>query len=392
MGHSLLSPSGASRWLVCTPSARLEANVPDRAGDAASEGTLAHSLGELMIAKELKLISAVKYKESLKAIEKNKFYTDQMWEYCEDYKAYVVQAFGEAQKITKDAKIFLEEFIDLTMYIPEGFGTGDAVIVADHIIDFIDLKYGKGVLVDATDNRQLMLYALGIYEKYSVLYDIRTLRMTIYQPRIDNFSTWSIEVPALLKWADEYLKPKAALAWAGKGEFVPGAHCQFCKVKANCKANADYQMQLASYAFEEPTLMTPEDIADILTRAASFENWLKAVKYYALYEAVQNNAVWPGFKIVEGRSNRIITDPDQAEEILETAGYLKESYIAPPKLLGIGALEKNIGKKELGGLIGALIEKPHGSPTLVPIEDKRPQYNSAEAAAAVFNTDETTDQ
>lgn len=388
MSHALLSPSGASRWLECPPSARLEADVPDRAGDAASEGTLAHKLSEIMIARELKLISEFKYKEAIKAIEKNKFYNDQMWEYCEEYKAYVVQVFGEAQKITKDAKIHLEEFIDLTMYVPEGFGTGDVVIVADHIIDFIDLKYGKGVMVNATNNKQLMLYALGIYEKYSVLYDIQDLRLTIYQPRIDNFSTWSIKTEALVLWAEQELRPKAQLAWEGKGDFNPGEHCQFCKVKANCKANADHQMQLAAYAFEEPKLLAPEDISDILKKVASFENWIKAVKHHALYEAVTNNTEWPGFKLVEGRSNRIITDPDKVAAILKKKHFNVLSYMTEPKLLGIGALEKNIGKKELGGLIGSYIHKPDGAPTLVPVEDKRLPYNSAEAAALVFD-DET---
>lgn len=389
MSHALLSPSGASRWLECPPSARLEADIPDRAGDAASEGTLAHKLSEIMIARELKLISEVNYKAGLKAIEDNKFYSDQMFEYCEDYKAYVVQVFGEAQKITKDAKIHLEEFIDLTMYVPEGFGTGDVVIIADFIIDFIDLKYGKGVMVDATDNKQLMLYALGIYEKYAVLYYIKTLRLTIYQPRIDNFSTWSIEATYLLEWAETELKPKAKLAWEGKGEFNPGKHCQFCKVKTTCKANADYQMQLAIYAFEEPKLLMPEDMADILNKAAAFKNWLNAVEYYALYEAIQNNIEWPGFKLVEGRSNRIITDPEKAAEILKKKHYSIDAYMSKPKLLGIGALEKNFGKKELGGLIGSFIDKPPGNPVLVSVEDKRPVYDREKAAAIAFDDEET---
>lgn len=391
MSHALLSPSGASRWLECPPSARLEADVPDRAGEAASEGTLAHKLSEIMIAKELKLISEVKYKASIKEIEKNKYYSDQMWEYCEEYKAYVIQVFGEAQKKSSDAKIHLEEFIDLTMYVPEGFGTGDVVIVADHTIYFIDLKYGKGVMVEATNNKQLMLYALGIYEKYSVLYDIQELNLTIYQPRIDNFSTWVINVDDLLAWAENELKPKAQLAWEGKGEFKPGKHCQFCRVKANCKANADYQMQLAVYAFEEPKLLTPEDVSDILSKAANFKNWIKAVEDYALYEAVQNETEWPGYKVVEGRSNRIITDPEKVIGILKNMKYSTDVYLTQPKLMGIGALEKNIGKKELAGYIGEFILKPSGKPALVPVDDKRPAYDKAKAAAAAFDDDQESD-
>lgn len=382
--HALLSPSGASRWLSCTPSARLEADIPDRAGEAASEGTLAHKLSELMIAKELGLISQVKYKQELKAIEKNKFYSDQMWEHCDEYKSYVINVFGEAQKITKDAKIHLEEFIDLTMYIPEGFGTGDIVIIADHIVDFIDLKYGKGVLVDATNNKQLMLYALGIYEKYNLLYNIKTLRLTIYQPRIENFSTWSVEANDLIKWAEAELKPKAQLAWEGKGDFNPGKHCQFCKVKATCKANADFQMELAALAFEEPKLMTPEQISDILSKADDFKKWLGAVQYHALYEAIHNNVQWPGFKVVAGRSNRVITDPDKVAGILEK-NYEQDDYLTPRKLLSIGVLEKNIGKKELAGLIGDYVIKPQGKPTLAPEDDKRPAYDRDKAAADAFD-------
>ncbi len=387
MPHALLSPSSAARWLVCTPSARLEADIPDRAGEAASEGTLAHSLGDLMIRRELRLISDVNFRQALKAIEKHRHFSDQMWEHCEEYMSYVLQAFGEAQKVTKDAQIFLEENIDLTAYVPEGFGTGDVVILADHTVDFVDLKYGKGVLVDATENRQMMLYALGIYEKYSVLYDIRTIRMTIYQPRINNFSTWSIEAEALLDWALVELKPRAALAWEGAGEFVPGKHCQFCKVKATCKANADYQMQLAAFAFEEPTLLTPEDISNILLRAAAFKNWLKAVEDHALYEAVQNNKQWPGFKVVEGRSNRAIEESEKVIAILKRAKYDQEVYLSQPKLLGIGALEKNFGKKELAGLIGKYIVKPPGAPVLVPDEDKRQPYDVHGAASIIFENE-----
>lgn len=387
--HALLSPSSAARWLECTPSARLEADLPDRAGDAASEGTLAHTLGELIIKRQLKIISEVTYKRQLKAVQANRFYSDLMLDHCEDYAHYVIKAFGEAQNKTKDAKILLEELIDLSMYIPEGFGTGDVLIVADHVCDFIDLKYGKGILVEATNNRQMILYSLGIVEKYSILFDIREVRMTIYQPRINNFSTWSIDTKSLLIWAEEELKPKAKLAWEGKGNFVPGKHCQFCRVKATCKANSNYQMELAKHAFEEPKLMTPEDVAEVLLKANEFRNWLKAVETHALYESVLNDVTWPGMKLVEGRSNRYITDTAKVISIMKKANYSSDVYLSKPSLLGIGALEKNLGKKELNTLIGKYIDKPVGSPTLVSEDDKRPPFNASAVAADIFNDDVT---
>jgi hypothetical protein len=242
--HAILSPSGASRWLACTPSARLEAALPDKAGQAAAEGTLAHSIGEWMIKHKAGMVSKAKYNTYLKNLIAHDLYDNSMLDHCEDYAAYVIETFNAAKVRTKDAVIMVETKLDLTKYVPEGFGTGDVIIVADHIMDFIDLKYGKGVQVSAEENKQLMLYALGALEMFDYLYDIHTIRMHIYQPRMDNISVFEIGVGELVYWAEEELTPKAKLAFAGEGEFCVGKHCQFCRARPTCKAHADEQSLL----------------------------------------------------------------------------------------------------------------------------------------------------
>lgn len=383
-GHALLSPSGASRWLECPPSARLEASKPDKAGDAADEGTLAHNLSEVLLEYELQRITKTVYKQKIKAIEANQFYTDSMFEYCEQFKVFVMQQFNEAQTHTKDALILLEQQIDLTDYIPEGFGTGDVIIIANDILIIIDLKYGKGVRVDATNNKQMMLYGLGAYVKWNMLYDVEVVQMTIYQPRIDNFSTWSIKATELIEWADAVLIPKAKDAWEGKGEFNPGVHCQFCRVKTTCKANADFQMQLAIHEFEDPKELDEDALVDIFNRAASFKNWINAVEDMMFKAALNENKKWPGLKLVQGRSNRTITDPVKVISILKKNKINETDYMTVPKLLGITGLEKNIGAKEFNKLAGKYVLKPEGKPALVNAADSRAEYHSNDAAAKEF--------
>lgn len=381
MAHALLSPSAASRWMVCTPSARLEAQFPDSAGQAASEGTLAHELAELLLKNHLKRITKTDYKHQLKLIQANVLYTDSMLEYADEFKSFVLEQFEASGK---DSRIFLEKRLDMTDYIQEGFGTGDVVIIADHTLTIIDLKYGKGVLVNATENKQMMLYALGALKDYYLLYDILRVQMTIYQPRINNFSTWEISLEDLMVWAENELKPRAALAWEGTGELIAGDHCQFCRAKATCRANMDYQLELARHEFKQPDLITPAEVSDILTRAKSFKNWLDAVESFALAEAL-NGAQWPGFKLVEGRSNRVITDEQAAAQQLLEAGYDETDIYKPKAIFGITALEANIGKKEIAKYLNNLIEKPPGKPTLVSEDDKRPALNSTDAAIKDFS-------
>lgn len=382
-GHAVLSPSAAERWLSCTRSARLEQQFPDSAGEAAKEGTLAHSLAELIVRRHINQVTAKDYKKALAEIEKNKYYDAAMFEHCDNYATFILEQFAEAQSHTKDAILFLEQKLDLTAYIPEGFGTGDAIIIADHVLVINDLKYGKGVPVSSENNRQMMLYSLGALEAYDILYDIREVRMNIFQPRIDNSSTWQIPVDELRNWAETELKPRAALAFAGEGDFAPGKHCRFCKARAVCKANADYNLELAQHEFKAAELLEDADISAILDRADTFKKWLAGVEEYALHEAVNNGKKWPGYKVVEGRSNRKYSDEETVASALIQNGY-KEDQIYSKALLGITALEKSIGKGPFNSLLGEYLVKPPGKPALVPESDKRPEYNSTESAALDF--------
>lgn len=379
MAHAILSPSGASRWLACTPSARLEQQFPDKAGEAAAEGTLAHSLGETMLRQKLNLITKQKYSTELKKIEKNKLYNTEMYGYAEDYSIFVMERYYEAQNRTKDALIFLEQSLNLTDYVPEGFGTGDAVIIADGILDIIDLKYGKGVEVSAENNKQMMLYGLGALREFDHVFEINTVRLTIYQPRKDNFSIWETTVSELTDWAVKELAPRAAMAFKGIGEFAPGPHCQFCKAAGNCKARAEFNLELAKYDFKQDALLEDAEIADILDRAKEFKSWLGDVEDYALQQALAGKK-YPGYKLVEGRSNRVYGDQEAVVEVLTKEGFT-EDKIFNKKLIGITDMEKLIGKAVFNDKLSGYVVKPPGSPTLVAATDKRPEYGIDSAKA-----------
>lgn len=382
-GHALLSPSSASRWLACTPSAVLESQFPDTAGAAAAEGTLAHSLGELLIKKRLNLIPAKKYRVDLSEIQINGMHDAAMSEHADAYATYVLEQFAEAQTRTKDAMLFLEQKLDLTEYVPDGFGTGDCVIIADGVLTIIDLKYGKGVPVSAVENKQMMLYGLGALNQFGHLYNIDTVRLTIYQPRLDNISTWEISAAELLQWGEAVLKPRAAQAFKGEGEFVPGDHCRFCKVKAQCRALADHNLSIAKYEFKMPALLELEEIADILGRVDGLIKWASSVETFALSEALAGKK-FPGYKLVEGRSNRTYSDEAAIVDKLRESGYTDQQIYAPAKILGITAMETVVGKKEFNSLLSDLIIKPAGKPTLVPESDKRPELKSLDGAKADF--------
>ena len=393
--HAILSPSSAKRWLACTPSARLEESFPDREGQAAKEGSLAHSLAEYMLQSKLKQLNLIQYKSRLKKIQADPLYQPEMLAYIEDYTGRVIEQFAAAQARTSDARIFLESRLDLTQYIPEGFGTGDVVIIADKILDIRDLKYGKGVAVDARENEQLMIYALGALTLYGFLYDIDAVRMTIDQPRLDSVSSWEMSVKDLTTWANDVLKPKAALAFDGAGEFNPGAHCRFCKAAGLCKANAELNIRFAKHDFASAELLTDSEVSDILQQTDLVRKWLTAVETYALEQAISAGKVWPGLKLVEGRSNRSYTDENAVAERLIASGLPEDKIYAPKKLLGITELEKLLGKPKFSELLTPaavegepapvkLVIKPTGKPTLAPISDKRPALNSIESAAADF--------
>ncbi|KEI96576.1 hypothetical protein N496_15440 [Clostridium botulinum A2B3 87] len=375
--HAILSASGASRWLACPPSARLEENYPNKSSEFAKEGTLAHELGELGLKKNLELISTRKYNSEVKKIQANELFTKDMPDYVEVYVDTCMEKVAEAKAKTPDALFKIEQRLDFSEWVPDGFGTGDFVIIADGTMEICDLKYGKGVPVSAVNNKQMRLYALGAIAEFSFLYDIENIKMTIIQPRLDSISTDEMKVEELLKWAEEELKPIAKLAFEGKGEFCAGDHCKFCRAKAVCKARADKNMKLAQYDFQEPNTLDNNDIAFILGKADELINWAKDVQEYALEQALKGEE-FDGFKVVEGRSNRKWTDEEKIGKILLGQGFL-EDIIYTKKLTGITNMEKAIGKKEVTKLLGDYIIKPQGKPTLATITDKRPVYNSAEA-------------
>jgi len=279
--------------------------------------------------------------------------------------------------------IYLEQRLDLTKYIPEGFGTGDVIIIADGTLKSIDLKYGKGVPVSAENNKQTMLYALGAVEEFEVMFDLKDVEMVIYQPRLDSISTFTMSVADLKKWANEELIPRAALAFEGLGEFAPGKHCRFCKARATCKANADYNLEIAKYDFKDGALLDDAAIADILNRASTFEKWLKGVEDYALSEAVLNGKKWPGYKVVEGKSNRKYSDDATVAEALVEHGWSADQ-IYNKKLLGLTDMRALLTKPVFEKTVGPYIIKPPGKPTLVPESDKRPVFDKIEAAANDF--------
>lgn len=370
--HALLSASTSSRWLVCTPSAVLESKLAEQSSDYADEGTLAHALAEIELKHKLKWINASDYAKELEVIYASQYFNESMQDYVDDYVSFVLESYAEAGN---GAQIFLETKLDLSHLVPEGFGHCDVNIINDEVLDVIDLKYGKGVAVDAEENKQMMLYGLGALNEFELSYNVKEVRMTIYQPRIDNFSCFTMSAKDLREWGNVVLKPTAELAFEGKGDFVPGDHCRFCKAKTTCKANANYQMEIAKYEFTEPSLLTEKEIADVLSRVDTFINWINAVDAYAIDKALKGTK-WPGFKLVEGRSNRKYSDETKVAEVLKKKGF-NEDVIYIKKLAGLTEMQKRIGKPTFESIVTPLLIKPAGSPTLVPENDKRPEYNSA---------------
>lgn len=363
--HALLSPSSAHRWINCTAAPRLEANVEDAGSSFAEEGTLAHAY----CAKKLKTFLSLNVEGEDKEIAEyyDKYHTGEMDEYTDTYAAIVLEKYNTARANTPDAQLLVETRLDFGQYVPEAFGTADAIIIADGVMEVIDFKYGKGVKVSAVENPQMMIYGLGAYDRFTLEYNIRRVRMTIVQPRIDNLSEYEVSAEELLQWATSVLSPQAKKAYSGEGTQKPGTWCQFCKVKSNCRALAT----LCTGAVKDPKLLTPEELAaDVLPILPVVKTWLTGVEDYALAQALSGVHL-PGWKIVEGRSVRKITDTVAAGAALNKAGYMDEQIYKPVELRTITDLEKLIGKKQFAALVGDYITKPAGKPTLAPESDKR---------------------
>lgn len=372
--HALLSPSAAHRWMNCTAAPRLEATVPDSSSTYAQEGTLAHAYCAKKLKSFLGLDTAAEEKEIAKL--DSLYHTGEMDEYTDAYKTIVLEKFNAARSVTKDAQLLIETRLDFSEYVPEAFGTSDTTIIADGLMEVIDFKYGKGVRVSAVDNEQMKIYALGAYLRHSFEYRIDRVRMTIVQPRIDNLSESEMLIADLLKWADEELRPKAAEAFSGHGTQNPGEWCQFCKVKCRCKALAEKCTAVAQ-GNTDSGLLTPQQMAaDVLPWLPIIKSWVSSMEDYTLQQALAGVS-YPGFKLVEGRSNRKITDDKAVIALLLKEGYDESEFMKPAALCGIGDLEKLVGKKRLTALCADYITKPQGKPTLTTADDKRPTYNAA---------------
>lgn len=358
--HAVLSASSSHRWLNCTPSAMLEKSFENKGSEAAAEGTAAHELCEHKLKKALK-------RRSKRPV--SDYNTDEMEECSDAYVDFVMEQYEQAKQKCKDPVVLIEQRLDFSAYVPDGFGTGDCLIVADDTLHIVDFKYGLGVLVEAEHNPQMMLYALGALAIYQDLYDIEFVAMTIFQPRRENVSTWTISVPELLDWAENELKPKAELAANGEGEYCSGDWCTFCRAKATCRKRAEDNLKMARLDFQDPPLLSDEEVAEILAQLPDLTKWAAEVQEYALEQATKHGKHWTGFKIVRRVSRRKYTDEEKVAQTAIKAGY---EDIYRSTLIPITEMEKLMGKKNFAEILGDLVHKPPGKLTLAPETDKRP--------------------
>ena len=382
--HALLSASGAHRWLECTPSAQLELQFPQSTSEYAEEGTAAHELCELTARHWLGEISEAEYENQRDELAKGKYYNAEMQECANDYAKFVAEKTAAARKTCEDAFTALEVRVNFSKYVKDGFGTGDCIIVSDNVLEIIDFKYGKGIRVEAAGNPQMKLYALGAYLEYNTLFDIDSVRMTIFQPRLSGVqSSDEITVKELLEWAEKYVKPRAKLAYKGEGEFAPSEEvCKFCRAKAQCKARADKNLKLFDEA-PDVMLLTPEDAGKILEQAGDIQAWLADLESLVSSTLLAGRPV-KGWKMVEGRSNRRFADELKVVDAMKAAGY-EESLLYERKLITLTQMEKDFGKKAVAETLGELIVKPQGKPTLAPVKDKRPEFRPEEQLLAEFD-------
>ena len=365
--HAVLSASGSHRWLNCTPSARLELEFENTGSEAAREGTAAHALCEHKLKRALHMRSRRPASD---------YDSDEMEECTDAYVDFVMEQYEAAKQVCEDPVILIEQRLDFSCYVPDGFGTGDCLIISDDRLHIIDFKYGMGVLVEAEDNPQMKLYALGALAVYDALYDIREVSMTIFQPRRENVSTWTIPVEDLKAWAENELKPRAKMAYDGEGEYLPGEWCTFCRAAVRCRARAEEKLKLAQTEFRMPPLLTDAEIEDILAVLPDLTKWANEITAYALDAALNHGKEWNGFKVVEGRSVRKYRDEAAVAEAAKEAGY-KDIY--RQSLIPLTEMQRLMGKDRFEEILGGLITKAPGRPTLVPKSDRRPAMNVSNA-------------
>jgi len=376
MSHALLSASGAARWLACPPSAKLEQKYPDSTSEYAREGSLAHEFCELKVSHKFlgKSVSV-----AIPELKKHELYQPEMDGYTDQYLDFVSKVY---MSFDSDPFLAVEKHLDFSQWVPGGFGTGDCIIIGGSDLHIIDFKYGKGVAVSPENNPQMMLYALGAYEAYGLLYPVKTISMSIVQPRIDNIETSEIDIADLLSWAENTVRPTAQLAIEGKGNFAAGDHCRFCRAKGACRQRAAFNMDIEPATKKDPAILAPDEIGEYLTRSADVVAWANDLKEYALSQCLDGVKI-PGWKAVEGRSLRAWTDEDKAFEYAHKELKIPNTKLYVKKPVTVAALEKAIGKDKFKDMESYVV-KPAGKPALAAEKDKRPAITNKPTAKEAF--------
>ena len=371
--HAALSASSSHRWMMCPPSVKLSGQFADKPSPYAEEGTFLHELSEMKLHRYLGDMTPEVLEAQYAAHRDNDFYSDEAESVTDEYVDFCIETIESVRASCPDPLILVEHRLDYSEYVPDGFGTGDLVIVADGVLEVVDFKGGRGVRVEAERNSQLMLYGLGALLEFEALYDIRNVRMTIVQPRLNNISTYETTTDELIRWAQTEVRPKALLAYEGRGEFCAGEWCRFCRARYTCRKRSEYHIRLAERDFKAPDLLTDEEILDILPVAESLNNWVADLIAYATQQAVDGKT-WPGYKLVAGRSVRKYTSEAEVIRAATEAGY---TDIYKTTLLGVGDLEKRMGRKKFSEVLGKYVVKPMGASQLVPESDPRKPYAGA---------------
>lgn len=373
--HAILSASSSHKWLVCTPSARLEEKFPNKTSEYMAEGTLAHEIAEFKVISYFQeTLPKATYTKRLNKFKKEEHFDNEMLAHTDTYLEFVK---GEALQTSDKPFVAVEQKVDFSQYVPEGFGTADCILISGDTLHIIDFKYGKGVRVDAENNPQMKLYALGALSQFGMFYNIKYIKMSIVQPRIDNISTYEMPIEPLLEWGEKIVKPQAQKAFMGIGEFKQGDHCRFCRAKGACEFRANENMKIIEEVQNATGTLSNIDVGEFLTKTEGVDQWLKDIRSYALEQLLKGEEI-PGWKAVEGKSNRKLVDVDKAFQILEANGY-DQAILYERKPITLTQLEKVVGKKKLTEAIGDYIEKPKGAPTLAKESDKREPFRVSAA-------------
>jgi hypothetical protein len=382
--HALLSASGSHKWLNCTMSARLEESIPEVKSEYADEGRLAHAIAELKLRKAfVEPMGPNTFNERLKVLQGRPLYQEEMLKYTDvylDYTSKIVHSFRSMPYVA------VEKRLDYSAYAPGGFGTGDFICIGGNVLHVADFKYGKGVPVDAEENPQMKLYALGAYLAYAMLYDIQIIKMSIVQPRLDSISEFETTLKDLLYWGEQ-IKPYAQLAYRGEGEYKPGEHCRFCRAKATCRARCEFHTALEDFGKVVPPQISNTEVGAILERAQGLVSWVKALEEYALRECLAGNEI-PGWKAVEGRSKRAFINTDESFKVLMANGY-DEALLYVKEPLSVAKVEELTGKTVFRELLKDQVNTPPGKPALVTVNDKRKAITRETAQDDFGDTNET---